>query len=194
MRKIFCLISFFLIFSFFSCTIEDGCISYDDAIKTMFYFQKKSKKELVDFILTIDQDTICHSKKAPSDWYNIMLEDNNRQTFIWKYTCVNGEYCHSLSKKLHEKLKIKVTLIDSIETKEIVDSVPINLNYAYGIFLRNNIKQFENKINFKTEDPEIDLSNLYCLKDICIFSYRKEQSVCKETTLGEECVLDYYFN
>ena len=94
MRKIFCLISFFLIFSFFSCTIEDGCISYDDAIKTMFYFQKKSKKELVDFVLTIGQDTICHSKKAPSDWYNIMLF--RKQKLIFDIDTPGGDTCFGM--------------------------------------------------------------------------------------------------
>ena len=191
---------------FCGCTTSDECSVYDDAIKTMFFYSvndnrlyeqygqsigdyipyDESDEESIEISFTLDDDTICRSSGYDvGTWAIVNIENHYSYPSIVKYTCRAGEYCHKLKSSKRHELKINVIKNNSLGKEQYAESIEVKYNYAYGFFLERDMEQIQ-----KSSDSDIDFSNKKCVNGICMFSYKKNNGVCKRGALGDECFIE----
>ena len=191
---------------FCGCTTSDECSVYDDAIKTMFFYSvndnrlyeqygqsigdyipyDESDEESIEISFTLDGDTICRSSGYDvGTWAIVNIENHYSYPSIVKYTCRAGEYCHKLKSSKRHELKINVIKNNSLGKEQYAESIEVKYNYAYGFFLERDMEQIQ-----KSSDSDIDFSNKKCVNGICMFSYKKNNGVCKRGVLGDECFIE----
>ena len=191
---------------FCGCTTSDGCSVYDDAVKTMFFYSvndnrlyeqygqsigdyipyDESDEESIEILFTLDGDTICRSSGYDvGGWTRINIENHYSYPSVVKYTCKAGVYCHKLKTSKNHKLKINVIKNSSLGKELYADSIEVKYNHAYGFFLERDMEQIQ-----KSSDSDIDITNQKCENGVCMFSYKKNNGVCKRGVLGDECFIE----
>lgn len=191
---------------FWGCTTSDECSVYDDAVKTMFFIPindswlydqfgggigdyipyDESDEGATEVLFTLNGDTICQSSRYDiGTWAVVNIENHFSYPTVAKYTCRAGVYCHKVKSTKHNMLKMNVVRNGSSGTERYADSLEVKYNYAYGFFLEQDLEQIQ-----KSSDPDFDISNKKCVNGLCMFSYRKNNGVCKRGTLGDECFIE----
>ena len=191
---------------FWGCTTSDECSVYDDAVKTMFFFSAndnrlyeqygqsigdyipydESDEGAIEVLFTLNGDTICQSSRYDiGTWAVVNIENHYSYPSVVKYTCRAGVYCHKVKSSKHNTLKMNIVRNGSSGKELYTDSIEVKYNYAYGFFLEQDLEQIQ-----KSSDPDVDISNQKCINGVCMFSYKKNNGVCKRGTLGDECFIE----
>ncbi len=142
--------------------------------------------QLVTSLFTLNGDTICQSSRYDiGTWAVVNIENHYSYPSVVKYTCRAGVYCHKVKSSKHNTLKMNIVRNGSSGKELYTDSIEVKYNHAYGFFLERDMEQIQ-----KSSDSDIDITNQKCENGVCMFSYKKNNGVCKRGTLGDECFIE----
>ncbi|MBO5950315.1 MAG: hypothetical protein J6Q11_06360 [Fibrobacteraceae bacterium] len=216
MRKLNLIALFFIAFVACSKEGEE-CLSYDDAMMVLYYHYVDSKSPYVlDYSqYQKEQQLLQQDVNLDSTFFEIekqkiypkvsfyldgeLISSNYDELGIqhWtnytpykrmKFVNIVGSSCTNFG-DFGKLKKGRVLSLKSIVWNETKDSsvytidISIKPNYVYGFFLKKDIES----IKWNDGIDHINIKELECFNEICMFYYKRTDIICEASSLGDHC-------